>query len=59
MVINDFSCLDFDFWLQEMETKLASGELGKDLASVETLLKKHQHIEAEIKAYEVFILNPF
>ena len=37
-----------------METKLASSELGKDLASVETLLKKHQHVEAEIKAHEVY-----
>uniref|UniRef100_A0A8B9GPW3 Spectrin alpha chain, non-erythrocytic 1 n=1 Tax=Amazona collaria TaxID=241587 RepID=A0A8B9GPW3_9PSIT len=36
---------DFDFWLSEVEALLASEDYGKDLASVNNLLKKHQLLE--------------
>ena len=32
---------------------MSSGEYGKDLASVESLLKKHNSVEADILAHEV------
>lgn len=32
---------------------LSSEEYGKDLASVQNLLKKHQLLEADISAHEV------
>ena len=44
---------DLDFWLEDMETKMASEDLGKDMASVNALLKKHQHHEADMMAHEV------
>ncbi|KAG8512815.1 Spectrin alpha chain, non-erythrocytic 1, partial [Galemys pyrenaicus] len=44
---------DFDFWLSEVEALLASEDYGKDLASVNNLLKKHQLLEADISAHEV------
>ncbi|XP_075434718.1 spectrin alpha chain, non-erythrocytic 1 isoform X8 [Ascaphus truei] len=43
---------DFDFWLSEIEALLASEDYGKDLASVNNLLKKHQLLEADISAHE-------
>ncbi|CDW52174.1 Spectrin alpha chain [Trichuris trichiura] len=43
---------DLEFWLGEVETLLASDDFGKDLASVQNLLKKHQLIEADILAHE-------
>eukprot|EP00061_Rhincodon_typus_P014707 g41918.t1 len=43
---------DFDFWLSEVEALLASEDYGKDLASVNNLLKKHQLLEADINAHE-------
>ncbi|VDP10579.1 unnamed protein product [Soboliphyme baturini] len=42
---------DLEFWLGEVETLLASDDYGKDLASVQNLLKKHQLIEADITAH--------
>ncbi|KRY71430.1 Spectrin alpha chain [Trichinella pseudospiralis] len=42
---------DLEFWLGEIETLLASDDFGKDLASVQNLLKKHQLIEADIAAH--------
>ena len=47
------STIDLEFWLQEMEAKLNSDELGRDIASVDTLIKKHHLLEADIKAHEV------
>lgn len=44
---------DLDYWLQEIEAKLASDDLGRDMTSVETLLKKHTLIEADILAHNV------
>uniref|UniRef100_A0A4W3J812 Spectrin alpha, non-erythrocytic 1 n=1 Tax=Callorhinchus milii TaxID=7868 RepID=A0A4W3J812_CALMI len=43
---------DFDFWLSEVEALLASEDYGKDLASVNNLLKKHQLLEADVSAHE-------
>ena len=36
-----------------MDALLASEDYGKDLASVNNLLKKHQLLEADISAHEV------
>ncbi|XP_072162112.1 spectrin alpha chain [Bemisia tabaci] len=43
---------DLDFWLGEVESLLTSEDSGKDLASVQNLIKKHQLIEADIQAHE-------
>lgn len=39
--------------LSQVEALLASEDYGKDLASVNNLLKKHQLLEADISAHEV------
>lgn len=39
--------------LCQVEALLASEDYGKDLASVNNLLKKHQLLEADISAHEV------
>ncbi len=36
-----------------METKLTTEELGNDISSVDSLLKKQQLHESDIKAHEV------
>ena len=43
---------DLDFWLGEVESLLTTDEVGKDLASVQNLMKKHQLVEADIIAHE-------
>uniref|UniRef100_A0A0N5ANF9 Spectrin alpha chain n=1 Tax=Syphacia muris TaxID=451379 RepID=A0A0N5ANF9_9BILA len=43
---------DLEFWLGEVETLLSSDDYGKDLASIENLLKKHQLLEADINAHD-------
>ncbi|CAM1308143.1 SPTAN1 (predicted), partial [Pycnogonum litorale] len=43
---------DIDFWLGEVESLLMSEDAGKDLASVQNLIKKHQLVEADIMAHE-------
>jgi len=43
---------DLDFWLGEVESLLTSEDSGKDLASVQNLIKKHQLVEADIQAHE-------
>lgn len=43
---------DLDFWLGEVESLLTSEDAGKDLASVQNLMKKHQLVEADIHAHE-------
>lgn len=43
---------DLDFWLGEVESLLTSEDAGKDLASVQNLMKKHQLIEADIEAHK-------
>ncbi|XP_048586984.1 spectrin alpha chain, non-erythrocytic 1 isoform X2 [Nematostella vectensis] len=43
---------DLDFWLGEVEASLSSDDFGRDLASVQNLIKKHQLVEADIAAHE-------
>ncbi|CAI4227013.1 unnamed protein product [Auanema sp. JU1783] len=43
---------DLEFWLGEVEILLQSEDFGKDLASIENLLKKHQLLEADISAHQ-------
>jgi len=43
---------DIDFWLGEVESLLKPEDTGKDLATVQHLIKQHQLIEADIKAHE-------
>merc|ERR1719187_836486 len=43
---------DLDFWLGEVESILTTDEMGKDLASVQNLMMKHQLVEADIIAHE-------
>lgn len=42
-----------DVCVPQVEALLASEDYGKDLASVNNLLKKHQLLEADISAHEV------
>ena len=44
---------DLDFWLGGVEAQLSSEEVGRDLAGTQSLLKKHQLVEADITAHEV------
>lgn len=41
---------DLDFWLNEVESLLKTEENGKDLVSVQNLIKKHKNLEADITA---------
>ncbi len=43
---------DLDFWLGEVESLMNTDEVGKDLASVQNFMKKHQLVEADIIAHE-------
>ncbi|XP_021964674.1 spectrin alpha chain isoform X2 [Folsomia candida] len=43
---------DLEFWLGEIESLLQSEDNGKDLASVQNLMKKQQLIEADISSHE-------
>lgn len=43
---------DLDFWLGEVESLLTSEDAGRDLASVQNLMKKHQLVEADIQHHE-------
>lgn len=43
---------DIDFWLGEVESLLKSEDSGKDLSSVQNLMKKHQMIEADVASHE-------
>ena len=40
-----------DFWLGEVESLLTSEDAGKDLASVQNLMKKHQLVDADILVF--------
>ena len=46
---------DIDFWLGGLEAQLGSEDCGRDLAAVQNLLKKHQMLEADIAAHEVWL----
>merc|ERR1719412_3069403 len=43
---------DLDFWLGEVESLLNTDDVGKDLASVLNLMKKHQLVDADIESHE-------
>lgn len=43
---------ELDFWLGEVEASLSHDDHGRDLASVQNLIKKHQLVEADIAAHE-------
>lgn len=43
---------DIEFWLGLVENQLQNVEYGRDLASVQNLLKKHQLIEADVQSHE-------
>ncbi|XP_013791118.1 spectrin alpha chain, non-erythrocytic 1-like [Limulus polyphemus] len=43
---------DLDFWLGEVDSLLETDDSGKDLASVQNLIKKHQLVEADITVHE-------
>nr|CDS29622.1 Spectrin alpha actinin [Hymenolepis microstoma] len=43
---------DIEFWLGEVEASLASPDYGKDSASVDSLLSKHQVLTTDIQAHE-------
>jgi spectrin beta len=42
---------DFDMWLKDVEAVLRSGDLGKDLSTVNHLLKKQQLVENDIQMH--------
>lgn len=46
------SVQDMDFWLSMVESQLMSIDLGRDLTSVQSLMKKNQTIEADINAHQ-------
>ncbi len=48
----NYNVEDVEFWLSEVELLLSSKDLGKDLASVQNLIKKHQLIQADIVAHK-------
>ena len=43
---------DTEFWLGLIESQLNNNDYGKDLVSVQNLIKKHQLTEADIKSHE-------
>ena len=40
-------------WINEKDSVLSSDDFGKDLASVQTLQRKHEGIERDLAALEV------
>lgn len=42
---------DVEFWLAESEALLAANDLGRDLGSVQSLIKKHAVVEADVAAH--------
>ncbi|XP_033114837.1 spectrin alpha chain, non-erythrocytic 1-like isoform X2 [Anneissia japonica] len=48
----NISVKDIEYWLTDCETALASEDFGRDLASVQNLLQKHQLLEDDIAAHE-------
>lgn len=43
---------DLEMWLSEIEAQLSSEEFGKDLTSVQNLLKKHALLETDIHSHQ-------
>lgn len=47
-LIFDRNITEFNKWIDEIESLLSSEDYGKDLASVENLIKKHDMLEADV-----------
>lgn len=43
---------DLESWMDDVETQLQSEDHGRDLTSVQSLLKKHQQLEADVAAHQ-------
>ncbi|KAH7638391.1 alpha spectrin [Dermatophagoides farinae] len=43
---------DIELWLAEIESQIGSEDLGKDLTSVQNLLKRHNMLEADIATHQ-------
>lgn len=43
---------DLELWLSEIEGQLQSEDFGKDLTSVQNLLKKHALVEADVNSHQ-------
>eukprot|EP00043_Microstomoeca_roanoka_P018637 m.201569 g.201569 ORF g.201569 m.201569 type:complete len:2469 (+) comp16866_c1_seq3:1085-8491(+) len=48
---------DMDAWCKDVEKALASEDLGRDLTSVQNLIKKHQLLEADIAGHQERVDN--
>ena len=48
----NYNVEDVEFWLSEVELILSSKDLGKDLTSVQNLIKKHQLVQTDISAHK-------
>lgn len=57
-LIFDRNVSDFNKWMDEVESHLSSEDYGKDLASVNNLIKKHAMLEADV-AHHVEIVDGF
>ena len=44
-------------WMDDVDGQLASDDLGKDVESVESLLKRHHLLEADIAVHKVWKLD--
>ena len=53
------SVADIDRWIGEVENALASDDIGKDVATVTSLIKKHQVLEVEVQIHKVEAKNIF
>lgn len=53
--VGDYPCRDVDetiSWIKEKEQLMASDDFGRDLASVQALLRKHEGLERDLAALE-------
>eukprot|EP00057_Strongylocentrotus_purpuratus_P010375 XP_011664849.1 PREDICTED: spectrin alpha chain, non-erythrocytic 1 [Strongylocentrotus purpuratus] len=48
---------DMSGWLSEVESHLQSSDVGKDMASVKHLIKKHQALNLDIESYEEKVIE--
>ncbi|CAF4419136.1 unnamed protein product, partial [Adineta steineri] len=48
---------DVEFWLGEIENQLANDDVGRDLTSVQNMLKKQQLLENDIANHESAIVD--
>ena len=55
LILHVFQCSDADEtknWINEKDKVLSSDDYGKDLASVNALLRKHEALERDLAAVE-------